>query len=191
MPVKMRHQEQAARIGLIVLGVVAAAGIIATAAVAPGALLALKPFARKPAWRQRGEVDRALRRLMRRGLVEETRRGRVVGFSLTDKGRTYLMRRELSHAEIVEPKKWDGKWRIVTFDVPEKRRHLRDSLRTHFQRLGLYPIQKSVWLFPYPCDDLVRLIKVDLDLGRSVQYFTVGKFEDREEEKDWRIRFDV
>ncbi|MDP3771414.1 MAG: hypothetical protein Q8R16_03890 [bacterium] len=191
MSVKMRHQEQAARIGLIVLGVVAAAGIIATAAVAPGALLALKPLVRKPAWRQRGEVDRALRRLMRRGLVEETHRGRIVELSLSDKGREYLMRREFAHAEIVRPKKWDGRWRIVTFDVPEKRRHLRDNLRTHFQRLGLHPIQKSVWLTPFPCDDLVQLIKVDLDLGRNVQYFTVGKFADREEEKDWRIHFDV
>ncbi len=188
---KMRHQEQALRIGGAALAVVAAAGFIAAAAVAPGIVHIIKLFPRKPDWQRWYLVDRALKRLIRRGLVEETRRGRIVGFALTDKGRERLMRQEFARAELPKPKRWDGKWRIVVFDVPEKYRHLRDNLRTHFTRLGLHPIQKSVWLYPYPCDALVRLIKVDLGLGRDVQYFTVGKFEDREEEKAWRHTFDV
>lgn len=191
MPVRMRHQEQIQKIGLTALGIIAVAGIMTAVAVAPGVLIALKPFTRKSRPFYRSDVDRSLKRLLRRGLVEEVVRGRIVRYQITDRGREHLMKREFAQTELEKPKKWDGKWRLVIFDVSERRRHLRDMLRQHFTRLGLYPIQKSVWLFPYSCDDLVRLIKVDLGLGRDVQYFTVGEFADREEEKSWRLRFDV
>jgi DNA-binding transcriptional regulator PaaX len=191
MPMKMRHQEQLQRIGLAALGIIAGAGIVAAAAVAPGAIAALAHLAPRSRPLYRSDVDRALRRLIRKGFVEEVVSGRTVRCQITDRGREYLMRCELTHAEFIPPKKWDGKWRLVVFDVPERWRYLRDNLREHLLRLGLYPIQKSVWLFPYPCDDLVQLIKVDLGLGRNVQYFTTKSFADREEEKLWRLRFDV
>lgn len=191
MPIKMRHQEQAKRIGLAVLGVVAVTGFVAAAAMMPGLALLVKLFPKRSDRRWRDYADRALKRLIRRGFVEETRQGRVVGYQLTDRGREHLLRREFASAKLVPSKKWDGKWRLVAFDIPEKRRYLRDNLRTHLNRLGLYPLQQSVWLYPYPCQDIVRLLKVDLGLGRRVQYFTVGTFEDRREEKSWRLHFDV
>lgn len=192
MPVKQRHRDQALRVTLTVLGVIAAAGVVAGAAIAPGVAVAVNAFAKLFPSRQRYEVSRTLTRLRRRGFVEEVTRGRhVVEYRITDRGREYLMQRELIRTEPEKPKKWDGKWRIIIFDIREKQRHLRDNLRTHLTRLGLYPIQKSAWLYPYPCDDLVRLIKADLGLDRNVQYFTIGKFEDREEEKSWRLHFDV
>lgn len=188
---KERHREQTQRIGLAVLGIVAAAGFVAAAAIVPGiaAIGALLP--RQSRWRQREHADRALKRLIRRGLVEEVQRGRIIGYQLTDQGRERLARRELKSAELTISRKWDGKWRLVTFDVPEKRRYLRDHLRIHLTRLGFYPLQKSVWLYPHPCEDVVRLIKVDLGLGRKVQCVAFKRFEDREEERSWRFHFDV
>ncbi|MBI4449490.1 hypothetical protein HY634_00340, partial [Candidatus Uhrbacteria bacterium] len=150
MPIKQRHRDAALRVTLPVLGVIAAAGLVTAVAIAPGVAVALKAFAKLFPSRQRYEVDRTLKRLIRRGLVEETRRGRIVGFSLTDKGREYLARHELADARLAQPKKWDGRWRIITFDISEKRRHVRDNLRAHLTRLGLSPIQKSVWLYPHP-----------------------------------------
>lgn len=188
---KQRQKECASQIALAALGVIGAVGIMAAIAVAPGIALALKPFAKRYPSRQRYDADRALRKLIRRGFVREVRRGRTAGYALTDRGREYLARHELSRTKLCPPKRWDRKWRVIVFDIPEKRRYLRDMLRTQFTRLGLHSIQKSVWLFPYACDDLVRFLKADLGLGRNVQYFTVGKFEDREEEKGWRLYFDV
>ncbi|MBI4449559.1 hypothetical protein HY634_00710 [Candidatus Uhrbacteria bacterium] len=191
MPVRMRHQEQAKRVGLVMLGVIATGGIITAAAVMPGivAIGALLP--RKPVWRQRDFANRALKRLIRRGFVEEAPRGRVIGYQLTDRGREYLARCEFAGMKSPMRKRWDGKWRLVVFDVPEKRRHLRDHLRTYLKRLGFYPLQQSAWLFPYPCEDVVRLMKVDLGLGHMVQCVTYRGFEDRDEEASWRLRFDV
>lgn len=191
MPMKLRHQEEAFRIGLTVLGTIAAAGIIASIAIAPGIALAFAPFARRPGWRQRGEVDRSLRRLVRRGFVASVRRGRVMHYRLTDRGRVYLMRCEHAHAAQERPKRWDGKWRILIFDIPEKQRHLRDMLRDRLVRLGFANIQKSVWLTPYPCDDVVRMLRVDLRYTGDIQAFTATSFLDRTAEHRWRHHFDV
>ena len=191
MPIKMRHQERAQQIGIIILGCVAAAGFVAAAVAMPSIAALAKFFPKQSDWERRQHTTRAMRRLLHRGLIEECRRGRTVGFRLTDRGRERLARHELAHANTPHAKKWDGKWRFVIFDIPERRRYLRDHLRAHFQRLGLNPIQKSVWLFPHPCQDIVNLLKVNLGLGRNVQYLTAESFEDREEEKSWRLHFDV
>ena len=46
-------------------------------------------------------------------------------------------------------KSWDGKWRIVTFDIAELDRYLRESLREKLRDLGFGMLQKSVWLTPH------------------------------------------
>jgi phenylacetic acid degradation operon negative regulatory protein len=45
--------------------------------------------------------------------------------------------------------KWDGFFMIVVFDVPEKRRHARNSLRSKLSQLGFGKLQESVWISPY------------------------------------------
>lgn len=47
------------------------------------------------------------------------------------------------------PQPWDGKWRIVFFDVPEQKRPLRDYLRGVLKRFGFYEFQRSMWIYPY------------------------------------------
>ena len=43
----------------------------------------------------------------------------------------------------------DGKWEMVIFDIPEKKRKLRDGLRSGLKKLGYKLLQKSVWVSPY------------------------------------------
>ena len=54
---------------------------------------------------------------------------------------------------INKPKKWDRKWRIILFDIPEKIRKARDVFRYHLNQLGFYEFQKSVFVHPYNCKD--------------------------------------
>jgi len=49
-----------------------------------------------------------------------------------------------------KPKNWDGKWRIVLFDIPEKDRNFRDILREHLRALQFFKLQHSVFVSPYP-----------------------------------------
>ncbi len=45
---------------------------------------------------------------------------------------------------------WDGKFRIVSYEIPEKKRALRDSLRREVAGWGLGPWHRSFWLTPHP-----------------------------------------
>jgi len=49
-----------------------------------------------------------------------------------------------------KPKCWDGKWRIVLFDIPEKDRSFRNILREHLYALNFLKLQHSVFVSPYP-----------------------------------------
>jgi len=55
--------------------------------------------------------------------------------------------------------KWDGKWRIISYEIPESRREIRDRLRREMQGWGLGPWHRSFWLTPHPIiNDLKNLV---------------------------------
>lgn len=61
--------------------------------------------------------------------------------------------------------KWSGIWNVLVYDVPEKQRAFRDSLRPFLYRLRMGCLQKSVWISPRDIrpvyDDLVKTIGLD------------------------------
>ena len=74
-------------------------------------------------------------------------------------------------------KKWDGKWRVVIFDVWEKAREKRDSLRYEIKHFGFIQLQRSVWIYPYECADFIELLKTDLSFGKNIRYMVVQKLD--------------
>ncbi len=46
--------------------------------------------------------------------------------------------------------KWDGVWRVLSYEIPEKKRELRDRLRREVASWGLGPWHRSFWLTPHP-----------------------------------------
>ena len=83
-------------------------------------------------------------------------------------------------------RRWDQRWRVVIFDIPERRRIIRDRLRDTMQELGFARLQDSVWVFPYDCEDFIALLKADLKIGASVLYLVVEHIEN---DKHLRARF--
>lgn len=81
---------------------------------------------------------------------------------------------------LVETKKWDGKWRIATFDIPEKYAPLRNRVRGLLKRAGFVQLQQSIWIFPYDCEELVQLIKTESDLSKHILYGVLEEIEDDE-----------
>ena len=72
---------------------------------------------------------------------------------LTQKGKERTLRYNIETIELLKPQKWDMKWRLVIFDVPEKKRKARDALRGVLKNLGFYEYQKSVFIYPYHCQN--------------------------------------
>jgi CRISPR-associated endonuclease Cas2 len=76
----------------------------------------------------------------------------------------------LSEIDIVKPKIWDKKWRVVIFDIPEEKRHRRDLLRRKLQELNFIQIQKSVYVYPFECNNEISMIS---DLLYLTPYVTI------------------
>lgn len=49
----------------------------------------------------------------------------------------------------LQKKKWDGKWRIVLFDIAELNRKVRDTFRKKLRELGFGMFQQSVYISPH------------------------------------------
>lgn len=89
---------------------------------------------------------------------------------LTEKGKRRALTFNFGKMKINTPEIWDGFWHIVIFDIPEKYKAARFSLRDKLLALGFFQCQKSVYIHPFPCEDEVDFISQFFDVGRFVRY---------------------
>ncbi len=95
---------------------------------------------------------------------------------LTEKGKKVVKEILFAGMNIEKQKIWDKKWRIVIFDIPErKRRHMRDAMRQKLQTIGFYQLQKSVWVHPYPCEKEIQLLCEVFEINPFVNIITAEK----------------
>ena len=74
-------------------------------------------------------------------------------------------------------KKWDKKWRMVIFDIPETQKKARYALRAKLKELGFYPLQKSVWVHPFECRDEIDFIIEFFNVSSYVRLAEVNHFD--------------
>lgn len=151
-------------IAYILLGVLAVAGVVAAIAVAPGIGAALKlidPNPRKAV----AKADRALRALVKGNKVVLTKKG----YLITTKGEREFMRQQFDRYSFPHSKKWDGKWRVICFDIPEKKKSLRRTLHNKLKELGCYRLQDSVFVTPRPCEEFLKLTHLAYGLSEHVR----------------------
>lgn len=130
----------------------------------------LKAFAKD--WKQIDEekLKRAIRDLYRSGLVvaKENSDGSYT-YVLSSKGKTRALTYKVETMEVPK-QRWDKKWRVVVFDIPEKLRTGRDALRDKLKKLGFYELQKSVLVCPYECKDEVDFLIAFWNIKKYVRY---------------------
>ena len=97
----------------------------------------------------------------------------ITTVKITNKGNVKLKSYSIDFVKISNPKKWDGKWRMVMFDLPIRYSKARDSLRLKLKQLGFVQFQKSVWIYPYPCFDEILFIADYYKVGNYVEIMTV------------------
>jgi len=90
-----------------------------------------------------------------------------VSIVLTEKGKKQAEKYQINDLAIERPKKWDKKWRVVIFDIPSSSRTIRDAFRRKLKELGFYPLQKSIWVYPYSCKKEVELLRDFFGLNRK------------------------
>ena len=110
---------------------------------------------------------------VREKIIKSTEDGMIIKFELTKKGKELLRGYEFYNLKTEHPKKWDGKWRFIIFDIPEKSRYARDIFRDKLKNLGFFMLQQSVWVYPYECKKEIDFILEFLGLRSYVLYFEV------------------
>lgn len=111
-----------------------------------------------------GSFYQAIYDLKKRGYLEEVEDKGKKFLKLTSKGRLKIIKKRFLG-------KWDGSWRIVAFDIPEKRKKTRDLFRFKLSELGGKPIQKSVWITPNDISSELEDLLDILNLEENVDYF--------------------
>lgn len=66
---------------------------------------------------------------------------------------------------------WDGKWRILSYEIPEKKRELRDKLRREVSGWGLGPWHRSFWITPHPIIENLRQLVSQKEEEQYIQAF--------------------
>lgn len=165
----------------IILQTISVAGIIGVGMIAPNVLSAMKKIGWLPHFRQKESINISKDRLIKRGMLQ-LRNGEL---KITQKGKFFLLRNTFYKNNKIRKEKWDGKWRVLIFDIPENLRFIRDQIRTTLIVIGFIRLQDSVWIYPYNCEDLIVLLKADLEIGKDLLYMIVDTLEDDEEIRDY------
>lgn len=129
---------------------------------------------------ERRALNRAINSLYRSHLVSEKHnKDGTTTLVLNENGKKKALMFNIDQLKIKKPIEWDRKWRIVMFDIPEKIRKLRDSLRLHFHGLGFIELQKSVFVHPYPCNKELEFL-IELYNARKYIRFVLADEIDNE-----------
>ena len=153
--------DMAKKILLTAAGIATVGVVIGTLIILPGFGMVLKPFAdwyKKQNRHKRYQIRKTFEQLRRKRLIEMIEINGEIKMVLNENGKKRVVKYELEDMTIPKPKNWDGKWRLIIFDIPEKFQRERRALRIKLDELGFYPLQKSVWLYPYECRDEIDFI---------------------------------
>ena len=151
-------------------------GFIIACLAMPG-LTKIVPLFKPKGARDRYRIKRTIRSLQEKKLINiYTKNGNEV-VEITRAGKKKVLEYNLDDMKLKVPTKWDGWWRIVMFDIPEQKRIARSAVSRKIKELGLYPIQKSVFVSPYLCKDEVDFIGEFFDVRGHIIYIKAKEIE--------------
>ncbi len=170
---KLEKKIQKKNLQRIILSSVASLRIMGVGLLAPNVIGALGKLGLISNKRQREYIGSSASKMVKKGLLKYN--GKF--YELTSLGREQLRMWEFADFRFKKPKRWDNKWRVIIFDIPEKKRRVRDQIRHLFNKSGMYRLQDSVWVYPYDCEDILTLLKSDLGVGKDILYLIVDELE--------------
>lgn len=153
--IKKSKQE----IGKEVLTWLLLVGAVAIAATSPYFMLNLLREYKKWKKYKNKKIYDTFHYLKKQGLINIEKSNHQIHISLTEKGKEKAGRYQIDDLTIKKQKKWDSRWRIIIFDIPENSKIKREAFRGKIKELGFYQLQKSVWIYPYPCQKELKLLQ--------------------------------
>jgi DNA-binding transcriptional regulator PaaX len=113
-------------------------------------------------------LHRAIKNLYKSKLIgEKTNKDGTITLVITQKGKEKALKYNIDKIKIPKMEKWDKKWRVVLFDIPENKKKARDALRWSLKKARFYEFQKSVFVHPYSCKN---------ELDYLIEYFNIRPY---------------
>lgn len=153
------------------------AGIVMSGMVAPGLLQAIDSTLSSQSKYSSRQVGKSYQYLKKSGLVTlKILSNGEKKIYLTQEGRKKLEKYYIDVFQLKKPMRWDKKWRVVIFDVPNNHNARRVVFREKIKSLGFKQVQKSVWVYPYRCEDEIFFLAKVLGMDKYVDIIVAQKF---------------
>ncbi|OGG52893.1 hypothetical protein A3H16_03445 [Candidatus Kaiserbacteria bacterium RIFCSPLOWO2_12_FULL_53_8] len=179
-----RYERRKGYLQQALLAAVAIPGLLLVATAAPNVLQLIERLPGNK-YKFNYRMKSVASRLAQRKLVRFVERNGRKYMEITEAGRQVLeMEQQKRTFEKRSRRRWDKRWRMIIFDIPEKYRATRSRLRVMLRSLGFVQLQGSVWVYPHDCEEVIALLKSELRVGASVLYTIVEKIENDAALKD-------
>ena len=126
-------------------------------------------------------VRSSLSRMSHNGWLRVRRIGNRGYYSLTPKSKR-LLEEGAKRIFVRRAGVWEGRWRLLTYSIPERRREVRDELRKQLTWMGFGPLSSGTWLTPHSLEGEVAALVERLDIRELVEVFAathLGFADDR------------
>lgn len=97
-------------------------------------------------------LHKAIKHLYKNKLIDaKDNTDHTTAITLTDNGNIKALTYQIDEVRVLKMRKWDKKWRVILFDIPEKQKKSRNALARILKNAGFYQFQKSVFVHPFEC----------------------------------------
>lgn len=171
-----RHEtKQALNAVLEAIGSRGLSGIVVPATSLQQALEQLEVF---PETATPAERRQLVANLRRQGLVELTKKGGEMVLQPSVKGIHRLQRAQINALFIRPQQRWDGTWRMVSYDIPARYTKQRRLFTAELHRLGFTLVKDSTWFHPYPCFDVLSELVAYCGLTNFVMVAEIARIDE-------------
>ena len=166
----------------------AIAGVATIAVVAPNTFAAFGGNSGRRRFFNKEEFRNAASYLKKKNFVKMNKSNGQYSMTITEKGADVVFNKTLRELKIKRPSQWDGIWRIVIFDIPDRHKWARDTLRKQLKVMGFCQMQKSVFVSAFPCEEELKFLSSLLNIGGHLRIIMANAISD---ENDLRKFFNV
>lgn len=127
---------------------------------------------------ERRALYNAIKSLYRSRLIDaEDNSNSTTTLILTERGKKKALTYQIDEIKIPPMKRWDHKWRMVLFDIPEHAKKARDALARALKSAGFIKFQKSVFIHPFECKNEVDFIIEFFNVRPYVRFITATEID--------------
>ncbi len=123
--------------------------------------------------------------LKKNGMISIAKKNGKKFLKLTRKGELKIL---MAKARVPAVQKWDEKWRVITFDIPENAKPRRNQFRCLLQANHFVKFQASVYISPYPLNKEALAYLRQTGLSRFIR---IMKAEEIDDDRDLKKRFNL